>query len=66
MSAQKWVLGSNSAKLAHLVAITSRIYTVKNVSSAYQPYPPNYDWLVPSYFRLKIQCTLNLLHMLSE
>jgi len=39
------VLGDNSTKLAHLVTITSHTYTAKNVSSAYQPYPPNYDWL---------------------
>jgi len=33
--AQGWVLGGNSTKLACLVTITLRIYTVKNVSSAY-------------------------------
>ena len=46
ISAQRWVLGGNSTKLARLVTITSCIYTVKNVSSACQTYPPNSGWLV--------------------
>jgi len=43
MFAQRWVLGGNSTKLAQLVTIASHIYTVKNIISTYQPYPPNYD-----------------------
>jgi len=32
MSALRWVLGGNSTKPAHLVTITSPVYTVKNAS----------------------------------